>query len=497
VIKRKRLILSIDQGTTGTKVLLIDQTAQVVGQGFQEHTQSYPQPGWVEHDPAEIFECIKVAVVEAMSSAQATPQDIIAVGLANQGETVTAWSAATGKPLSQAIVWSCRRTAVVATAWEQDDDWANRILAKTGLRIDAYFSATKFCWLLDNVAAIAPARKDQSLRLGTLDTWLLYCMSGSRNHLTDPSTAARTLLYNIHTGEWDAEVLEYLDIPASALAQIRPTLGEFGYTDPAAFLGICAPVLVSQVDQPAALYGHLCFGQGDAKCTYGTGCFLYVNTGEQVVTTQSGILSTVVWHKGKAPIYALESGVYTAGTAMKWLLQLGLIYEESESENLAASIAHTAVKFIPALTGMAAPYWDSEARGAFLGLTTAAGRADLVRAVLEGIAHRVADSVEAINPHLSAPLSRLRVDGGMTQNAFLMQFQADLLGIPIEVANFPNVTAQGIGFLVGEGLGWWQPEDLLMQSPQMQIYAPKQSDAWRQIQRQDWHKAVATVRQYR
>lgn len=493
----KPLILSIDQGTTGTKVLLVDRTAQVVGQGFQEHTQYYPQPGWVEHDPVEIFERVKLAVAEALSSAQATPQDIVAVGLANQGETVTAWDASTGKPLSRAIVWSCRRTAEWASQWTQDGEWGDRVLSKTGLHIDAYFSATKFRWLLDHETAVAQAQQKGTLRLGTLDSWLLFCLSGGRVHLTDHSTAARTLLYNIHTGTWDQEILDYLKISTRTLANIHPTLGEFCYTDPEAFLGIHAPVLASQVDQPAALYGHLCFDPGDAKCTYGTGCFLYVNTGEQFITTQSGILSTVVWHKGHST-YALESGVYTAGTAIKWLLQLGLLQDAMESATLAESILDTSVKFIPAFTGMAAPYWDSEARGGFLGLTTAAGQADLVRAVLEGIAHRVADSVEAINPHLPVPLSRLRVDGGMTQNPFLMQFQADTLGIPVEVADFPNVTAQGIAFLVGEGLNWWHPDQLFaLNPPQLRVYLPRRAKNWRHTRRQDWSKAVAAVRHYR
>jgi glycerol kinase len=491
------LILSIDQGTTGTKVLLVDCTAQVVGQGFQEHTQYYPQPGWVEHDPAEIFERVKMAVAEALSSAQASPQDVVAVGLANQGETVTAWDVSTGKPLSRAVVWSCRRTADQATAWANDRDWNDRVLARTGLRIDAYFSATKFRWLMDNVPLVGQAQQKGSLRLGTLDSWLLYCLSGGKVHLTDPSTAARTLLYNIHTGCWDEEILDYLNIPISTLATIQPTLSEFGYTYPEAFLGIDAPIWVSQVDQPAALYGHLCFNPGDAKCTYGTGCFLYVNTGEQFVATQSGILSTIVWHKSAAN-YALESGVYTAGTAMKWLLQLGLLQDAAESAMLAQSIPETPVKFIPAFTGMAAPYWDSEARGGFLGLTTSAERAHLVRAVLEGIAHRVADSVEAINPHLAVPLSRLRVDGGMTQNPFLMQFQADILGIPVEVADFPNVTAQGIAFLVGEGLKWWQPHELMeLTPPQLRVYLPQQPENWRYTHREDWRKAVAAIRQYK
>lgn len=491
----KPLILSIDQGTTGTKVLLVDRSIQIVGQGFQEHTQYYPQPGWVEHDPAEIFEMVKTAVAEALSSAQASPQDIIAVGLANQGETVAAWNKITGEPLSRAIVWSCRRTADIAEAWQQNGNWAERVLEKTGLRIDAYFSATKFRWLLDQVEAIAHARQNHELCLGTLDSWLLYCLSGGNVHVTDPSTAARTLLYNIHTGAWDQELLDYLDIPTSALADVKPTLGYFAHTDPGVFLGIDAPILVSQVDQPAALYGHRCFNPGDAKCTYGTGCFLYVNTGAQPVITESGILSTLVWHKG-VPTYALESGLYTAGTAIKWLIQLDLIHDAAETAATAETIDHTSVKFIPALTGMAAPYWDSDARGAFLGLTAATGRADLVRAVLEGIAHRVADLVEAVNPALSTPLSYLRVDGGMTQNSFLMQFQADLLGIAIEVASFTDITAQGITFLVGEGIGWWQPNELMMLKPQMQVYKPQQSETWRQHQRENWRKAVAAIRQH-
>lgn len=491
------VILAIDQGTTGTKVLALDRQARVVGEGLREHTQHHPEAGWVEHDPEELFAMVRAAAADALAAAGAAAADVAAIGLDNQGETVMAWSAATGRPLHRAIVWSCRRTSAMAEAWERAPGWPDRVKAKTGLRIDAYFSATKMRWLLDHVPAVAAARRDGTLRLGTLDTWLLYRMSGGAAHVTDPSTAARTLLFNIHTGAWDPDLLGYLDIPAGALAQVRPSMGVLCETDPDAFLGIRTPVTASLVDQPAALYGHLCLDAGGAKCTYGTGCFLYMNSGARPADSGAGLLTTVVWDKGSGPVYALDGGVYTAGTAIKWLLQVGLLNSAAESAGLAQSIDSTAVTFVPALTGMAAPYWDSESRGAFLGLTAAAGRADLVRAALEGVAHRVADVAEAMSRDLGTPLPYLRVDGGMTRNPFLMQFQADLLGVPVEVSHFPDVTALGTAFLTGEGLLWWQPADLAPRRPQVQVYEPRQDAAWRTAQRERWQRAVAAARQYR
>jgi len=493
----KEIILAIDQGTTGTKVLALDRMARVVGQGFREHTQHYPQPGWVEHDPEEIWQMVKAAAADALRDAGASPADVAGVGHDNQGETVMIWDAETGRPLYNAVVWQCRRTAAMAEAWARDGDWSQRVLAKTGLRIDPYFSATKIRWLLDHVPAAQEAMRAGRLRIGTLDTWLFWCLSGGKAFVTDPSTAARTLLFNIHTGTWDQEILDYLQIPREALPEVRPTIGHFCDTDPDAFLGIQAPVVASLVDQPAALYGHLCLDPGGVKCTYGTGCFMYMNTGSVPVASRAGLLTTVVWDKGQGPTYALDGGVYTAGTAMKWLQKVGLLQTAEESAELALSIPSTEVIFVPALTGMAAPYWDSDARGAFVGISAGAGRADLVRAVLEGVAHRVADVAETMGQELGAPLSYLRVDGGMTRNPFLMQFQADILGVPVEVCNFPDLTCLGTGFLTGEALGWWSPADLETRRPAVQTYYPKQSAEWRQAQREKWRTAVAAVRTIR
>lgn len=487
----KPVILAIDQGTTGTKVLALDQSAKVVGQGFREHTQYYPQSGWVEHDAVEIWETVKEAAADALKTAGADPSDVAGVGLDNQGETVMIWDSATGKPLHKAIVWQDRRTAEMADAWSQDGDWSDRVLAKTGLRIDSYFSATKIRWLLDHVPEAKAALAAGRLRIGTLDTWLCWCLSGGKAFVTDPSTAARTLLFNIHTEKWDPELLDYLEIPASALPEVLPTLGRFCMTDPDAFLGVTAPVTASLVDQPASLYGHLCLDPGGIKCTYGTGCFMYMNTGHTPVSSKAGLLSTIVWDKGTGPVYALDGGVYTAGTAMKWLLKVGLLQTAAESEELALSVSDTDVTFVPALTGLAAPFWNSDARAGFFGISAGAGRADLVRAVLEGVAHRVADVAEAMGRELGAPLPYLRVDGGMTRNAFLMQFQADILGVPVDVCDFADVTSLGTGFVTGEALGWWTPEELNGKRPAVRTYRPQKSADWRQAKREKWRTVLA------
>lgn len=492
------LILAIDQGTTGTKAILMAGDGRVVGEGYRTHQQFYPQPGWVEHDPLEIWREVQNAVRLALDSSGAQPPDVAAVALDNQGETVVAWDAASGKPLYNAVVWSCRRTQDLAEAWAAEPGWNEKVQEKTGLRIDPYFSATKARWILDHAPEAGDALKERTLRIGTVDSWLMWLMSGRARHVTDPSTASRTLLFNIHTGRWDPELVDYLRLPDWALAEVRPSTGELCVTDPKAFLGIEAPVLASVVDQPAALHGHLCLDAGAAKCTYGTGCFLLMNTGHQVVTSKHGLLTALAWDEGAGPTFALDGGVYSAGTAVNWLVSLGLVGKAADTGPLAESIDSTPVTFVPALTGLAAPHWDSDARGAFLGLTAAAGPADFVRAVLEGVAHRVADVSETMAEEVGHAIPNLRVDGGMTKNPFLMQFQADLLGVPVHVSSFPDMTALGVGLMAGKALGWWRDRASLEKAhPATRAYEPRMSADRRGELRQRWKKAIQSVKTFR
>lgn len=495
---REEVILAIDQGTTGTKAILLNREGKVLGEGYRTHRQIYPQPGWVEHDPLDIWAQVKNAVSDALKAAAVDPAQVAAVGLDNQGETVMVWDGESGNPLHNAVVWSCRRTQDLAEAWEKEPGWNAKVQERTGLRIDPYFSATKIRWLLDHAPGVGGALRAGSLLAGTMDAWLIWLMSGKKVHVTDPSTAARTLLFDIHQNRWDREIIDYLRIPFKILPKVRPSAGEFAVTDPAAFLGIKAPVLASLVDQPASLFGHLCLEPGSAKCTYGTGCFLLMNTGDRPVSSSHGLLSTVVWHKDGRSTYALDGGVYSAGSAVNWLVEIGLIKEARETGPLAQSVEESTVVFVPALTGMAAPYWDSNARGSFLGLTPAADRADLARAVLEGVAHRVADVVETMGAELGRPLPYLRVDGGMTKNDFLMQFQAEVLGVPVEVSAYADTTALGAGLLAGQALGWWtRPEELELAHPPVKTFEPRLGEPTRRSLRRRWREAVQATRSFK
>lgn len=488
-----KYILSVDQGTTGTKALLVDAEGQLCAKGYAAHQQYHPAPGWVEHDVEEIWQCILQAVQLAMAKAGAKPQDIAAVALSNQGETVVAFSKSSLRSLARAIVWSDRRTVDLAAQWEAAG-WSNRVAERTGLRIDPYFSATKIQWLLQNQREVREALSAGDLWISTLDAWMMARMTGGAVYRTDPSTASRTLLYDIHNGDYATDHLSFLGIPRDILPAVVPTRGLFGVTDPHSFLGIEAPIVASLVDQPAALFGHLCLSVGDAKCTYGTGCFVYTNTGDQPVASRAGMLSTLVWDLGK-PNFALEGGVYSAGAAIDWLCSIGVAATASELSKLAESVTNTAgVLFVPALTGLAAPYWDSETRGAFVGLSAAAGKAHLARAVLDGIAHRVADVIESMAQDLGRSIQVLRVDGGLTKSLALMQSQADLLGVPIEVPVEEEATAMGAAYLAGIQLGWFHESQLISSRHVSRRIEPRQSDAWRLAERERWKETVSKIR---
>lgn len=506
----QKYLLSIDQGTTGTKVILLNDKGEVHAFSYQKHTQYYPKSAWTEHDPNEIWSCIQKGIQEVLRNGKAEPSQIEAIGLANQGETVLFWDNQ-GSPLYPAIVWSCRRSQAIAEKWQAQEDWGKKIIEKTGLRIDPYFSATKIRWMMDEVERVQSCIQDERARCSTLDSWLIWKMTGGRSFVTDPSTAARTMLYNIRTGGWDPEILEYLGIKSGWLPEVISTTGNFGTTVPEALCGIEAPILVSIVDQPAALYGHLCTEPGTSKCTYGTGCFVYMNIGSELPDRPSeSLLSTIVWSNGNNVTYALDGAIYSAGSVVDWAMEsLSLFDSIDELQNWSIDWYHqmltngdqnclieSNVWFVPALSGVGAPYWNSNFRGLFLGLSHDTSKKDMTKAVLEGIAHRVTDVLDAMKNVSIHPMTVLRVDGGLTKNAYLMQYQADLLGIPVEVPNTTETTALGTAYLTGEACGWWTTDELRKKLFMTHTYYPRLSPLNRDKLRADWKNIMQLMTQF-
>lgn len=486
--------MGIDQGTTGTTVMILDGEFTCVAKGYREHTQYYPQPGWVEHDPAEIMEKIREAAKEALETAGISADKIACIGLDNQGETVALWDKVTGKPLCPAIVWQDRRTAEFADILSAQH--ADLIRERTGLVVDAYFSATKIKWVLDNVPQAREWLSAGRLCAGTLDAWMLWNLTGGKVFATDPSTASRTMLYNIHTGTWDKDILNILEIPESILPVIRPTAGIFGETDPAAFFGARVPISGSVCDQQAALFGQVCLEPGSVKVTYGTGCFLLLNTGEKPIYSDNGLLTTVAWQlaPGKTT-YALDGGIYIAGAAIQWLRdKLQIIHSAAETEAMAKSVADTAgVFFVPAFAGLAAPYWDPYARGTLVGITSATAKEHIVRAALESICYQVKDILDLIDTDIQV----LRADGGACENDFLMQFQADILGIPVDVPENTETTALGAACLAAYGIGALTSlEDVKRKWKLKKRYLPQMDAQTRTQLLQKWHKAVARAKDW-
>lgn len=459
---QRDLVLALDQGTTSSRAVLFDRAGRVVGIALRELRQSYPQPGWVEHDAAEIWEGQLAVARQVLADHAVGPERIAAIGIANQRETTVVWDRHTGQPVCPAIVWQCRRTAADCDALTARG-WADRIRAKTGLVVDAYFSATKLRWILDHVPGARDRARRGDLLFGTVDTWLIWNLTGGRVHATDPGNAARTMLYNIHEATWDRELLDEFDVPARMLPGVRPSSGAFGETVPELFGGAPIPVAGVAGDQQAALFGQACFDSGDAKNTYGTGCFLLMHTGGVPIASRSGLLTTIAWDIGRGVEYALEGSVFTAGAAVQWLRDgLGLVATAAETEDCANRVPDTqGVYLVPAFTGLGAPYWDMHARGALVGLTRGASRDHVVRAALEAIAYQTKDVLDAMQDDSGIVLKHLQVDGGAAANAFLMQFQADLLGVPVRRPAVLETTAFGAAALAGLGVGFWNGLDEL------------------------------------
>ena len=488
-------LLALDQGTTSSRAMVFDREGRVCGVAQQPFTQHYPQPGWVEHDAHEILDtqldCARAALADAGIGAKA----LSAVGIANQRETTVLWERASGRAVAPAIVWQDRRTAGDCDRLRAAGH-AEVIRARTGLELDAYFSATKLAWLLRNVPGASVRAAAGELAFGTVDSWLIWHLTGGACHVTDPGNASRTMLFNIHTLDWDAELLALLGIPAALLPRIVDSSGVCGETR-ADVLGAAVPITGIGGDQQAATIGQACFAQGMAKNTYGTGCFLLMNTGEQPVTSANRLLTTVGWRAAGRTTYALEGSIFMGGAIIQWLRDgLGLIRRAEEVEALAASVPDSGgVVLVPAFTGLGAPHWDAYARGTLLGLTRGSGAAHIARAALESIALQTVDLVAAMDRDGAGPLSELRVDGGAAANDLLMQMQADLLGVPVVRPRMLETTALGAAYLAGLGIGMWSgPDEVAAHWQAQHRFEPAMPAAVREATLARWRRAVERSR---
>ena len=488
------MILSIDQGTTGTTCLVFDPSAELVGRAYREFGQHFPQPGWVEHDAAEIWEVTREVALEALSDAGVAAGALQAVGITNQRETVVAWDRETGEPLHRALVWQDRRTA----GWCDElraEGYEALVRGKSGLVVDPYFSATKIGWLLQNVEGLAEAARSGRALFGTIDSWLAWKLTGE--HVTDPSNASRTMLYDIREGAWSPELCELFGVPIEVLPDVRPSIGEFGRLLDDALPGFGGTPLTGMAgDQQAALYGQAALEPGDGKNTYGTGSFVLVNTGTSAPEPVPGLLSTVAWAIGDRTTYALEASIFVTGAAVQWLRDgLGIIESAAETEQLAASLdGNGGVYFVPALTGLGSPWWDPWARGTIVGLTRGSGRAELARAALEAIAYQTVDAVRAIESSSAVRLPELRADGGATANGWLMQFQADVLGVPVVVPEVAETTAMGAALMAAVGAGLITEDRVPSLWRERARYEPRMGEGEREALLADWHRAVERSR---
>ena len=483
--------LGLDQGTTGTTALLLDENWNVVSRGYKEQTQYYPKPGWVEHNPIELWNAILESTSMAIQEAKIKASDIKCIGLDNQGETVMLWNKISGEPVYNAIVWQDRRASLVA-----DDikyKYKDLIREKTGLIVDSYFSSLKIKWIIDNVEGVKEEIEKGNIIAGTLDTWIIWKLTHGRVHITDYSTASRTMLLNIHTGDWDDELLDILEIPKEILPQIKNSCELYGYTDPLDFFGAEIAISASLVDQQAALFGQICFEPGTVKTTYGTGCFMLMNTGDKAVYSNNGLLTTIGWGIDNQLTFALDAGVYTAGAAIQWLRDgIKIIDKPSQTEEMAKSVSDTGgVYFVPAFSGLASPYWDQYARGMMIGITGGTTREHIVRATLESIAYQVKDNLDIMVKDSNIDIKCMRVDGGLVQNEFLMQFQADILGIPVDVPVITETTALGAAYMAALGIGEFKDlNDLRQNWKLMKRYEPKMGDEERKELLDNWHDAI-------
>lgn len=492
-----KYIMALDLGTTSCRCIIFDKNGRICSAAQKEFTQYFPQPGWVEHDAEEIWATQTGLMYEAMSKIDITINEIAGIGITNQRETTVLWDKETGRPVHKAIVWQCRRTAGYCDELKKLG-MAEFFRSKTGLVLDAYFSATKLRWLLDNAAGARESAEKGELLFGTVDSWIIWKLTGGKVHVTDYSNASRTMLFNIHTLKWDEEILRVLKIPQQILPEVKPSSHVYGYTDSKLF-GREVPIAGAGGDQQCALFGQTCFERGEVKNTYGTGGFMLMNTGTAPVNSHNGLVTTIAWGVDDKVEYALEGSIFVAGAAVQWLRdELGLIRDAAESEVLAKSVPDAnGCYVVPAFVGLGAPYWDQYARGAIVGLTRGVNRNHIVRATLESIAYQVNDVLMAMQEDSGMPITSLRVDGGACDNDFLMQFQADILNTSVVRPYCIETTAMGAAYLAGLAVGYWRSkEEILANHVIAAEFKPQMGQAKRENLLQGWHNAVkaASVR---
>ncbi len=493
-------ILAIDQGTTATTALVVDRAGAIVGRGTAAVQQAYPRPGWVEHDPEQLWTTVLAATGEALAAARIAGSEagrcLAVIGITNQRETTILWERATGRPVAPAIVWQCRRTAAACAAL-QEAGLGPLFRERTGLVLDAYFSGTKIAWLLNRDPQLRRRAAAGEIAFGTVDTWLVWQLTDGRLHATDATNASRTLLFNLHSRSWDDELLAALDVPAAVLPQVLPSAGVWARTRAIGPLPAGVPIAGIAGDQQAALFGQACFSPGMAKTTYGTGCFLLMQTGERPAQSEHGLLTTIAWQLPDRVDYALEGSVFIGGAAVQWLRdEMGLLESAADSAAAARRVPDTGgVVCVPAFAGLGAPYWDPHARGMLIGLTRSTTRDHVVRAVLEGIAHQVADVLEAMVADAAVGIPEVRVDGGAAANDFLMQFQADLLGRPVVRPAVLETTALGAALLAGRGIGWYASTDEVARTWQLERrFQPAGTAGSTARARDQWQRAVRRSR---
>ncbi|MCE2706636.1 MAG: glycerol kinase GlpK [Proteobacteria bacterium] len=493
----EKYILALDQGTTSSRAIIFNKSGKIISLKQQEFNQIFPKPGWVEHNPAEIWLSQLTTAKLAMSAANITSENVAAIGITNQRETTVVWDKKTGIPIYNAIVWQDRRTSDIIDNLKQQG-LTDIFKHKTGLVLDAYFSGTKLKWILDHVPQSRELAKQGKLAFGTIDTWIIWNLTNKRNHVTDESNASRTLLFNIHTGKWDDELLEILDIPKEILPQIVPSSGIIGEASSGLF-GSRIPIAGIAGDQQAATFGNMCIKPGMVKNTYGTGCFLLMNTGEQALESNNNLITTIGWNVNNQRSYCLEGSVFIGGAVTQWIRDgLEFIHDSSEIEKLATSVPDNGgVVFVPAFAGLGAPYWDQYARGSILGLTRGTNKAHITRAALESIAFQVADIVEAMQNDSKVQLNTLRVDGGACKNNFLMQFQADILNTTVERPECLELTALGAAYLAGLAVGFWNSTaELELISTVERRFEPQMKDSMRKELLESWHEGIRRSRHW-
>ena len=490
--KEKRYILALDQGTTSSRAIIFDHDGKIVTVAQREFKQYFPKPGWVEHNANEIWGSVLAVMAEAFGSADIDPNEIAGIGITNQRETAVVWEKETGRPVYNAVVWQSRQTADICEELKAAGH-SDMVRDKTGLLIDAYFSGTKVKWILDNVEGAREKAENGELLFGTIDTWLIWKLSGGKAHVTDYSNASRTLMYNIYEQKWDDELLEILTVPKSMLPEVKPSSEVYANTIPYHFFGFEVPIAGAAGDQQAALFGQTCFEKGEAKNTYGTGCFMLMNTGEEAVKSDHGLLTTIAWgYNGKVE-YALEGSIFVAGSAIQWLRDgLRMLKSAKDSEQYATRIESTdGVYVVPAFVGLGAPYWNSDVRGAIFGLTRGTEKEQMVRATIESLAYQTRDVLTSMESDSGINLKTLRVDGGAVSNNFLMQFQSDILNVPVERPEVSETTALGAAYLAGLAVGFWKDQAEVKDQWKLdKKFDPNMDESHREALYKGWQHAV-------